>query len=113
MENYVNSITTMKKLLSITLLLCCSLHLAGQIPDIVKTQGIISPTHQANIGKIAFAAKAIPIEAYKETDFLTSHELSNKSSLYITAFMDNSITNYLHQLAPDATLEELDKLLNK
>jgi CubicO group peptidase (beta-lactamase class C family) len=77
--------------------------------DIVKNEGITSPLHQANIGKITFMSKLIPIESYKETDFLKTLELTNTGDLSVRAFMSNSLTNYLHRLAPDLTAEELGK----
>lgn len=73
----------------------------------VPTIGITTPTHKANIGRITFLSDVIPIEEYKESDFLTSHEIEENSELYIRAFFDNSLTNYLHQLDTSLTAEEL------
>ena len=84
-----------------------SLTAFGQIKDIVQTDGITTPLHQANIGRITFMSDNIPIETYKESDFLTSFELNRVSDLNIRVFMDNSITNYLHQLEPDVDPEVL------
>lgn len=75
--------------------------------DVVKSEGITSPLHQANVGKITFMSKLIPIENYKETDFLKSFEVKEASDLNIRVFMSNSLTNYLHRLAPELTAEEL------
>ncbi|MBC7911889.1 MAG: serine hydrolase [Pyrinomonadaceae bacterium] len=77
--------------------------------DLVKTEGITNPLHQANIGKITFMSTLIPIENYKETDFLKAFELKETGDLNIRVFMDNSLTNYLHRLAPSLTAEELVK----
>jgi Beta-lactamase class C and other penicillin binding proteins len=77
--------------------------------DIVKSEGITSPLHQANIGKITFMAKPIPLENYKETDFLKTFELKETGDLNIRVFMSNSLTNYLHRLAPELTADELIK----
>lgn len=79
----------------------------AQIKDIVATDGITSPLHKANTGKITFMNGNIPIEQYKESDFLTVFELKAAADLNIRVFMSNSITNYLHLLAPDLTAEEL------
>jgi CubicO group peptidase (beta-lactamase class C family) len=98
--------------LSILLFLFCSLQSFGQTSDIVKNNGITSPLHQANIGKIIFTDKAIPVTNLKATDFLTSYDLTNKSNLFITVFMGNSLTNYLHQLAPGLSIEALTKTGN-
>ncbi len=91
------------------LLLSCTV--CGQ-SDLVKNQGITSPLHQANIGKITFMSKPIPIENYKEADFLKTFELKENSDLSIRTFMSNSLTNYLHRLAPELTADELTKIGN-
>ena len=83
--------------------------LYGQSSDLVKTQGITSAVHQANIGKIIFTDKDIPAADLKPTDFLNTYALTNKSNLFITVFMGNSLTNYLHQLAPELSADELTK----
>lgn len=49
----------------------------------------------------------IPLDELKESDFLKSFPLSHRSDLNIRVFMGNSVTNYLHQLAPDITAEQL------
>lgn len=90
----------------ISILFCITLF--GQVEDIVQTDGIINPLHQANVGKITFMPGNIPLEEYKETDFLTEFELTPASNLNIRVFMDNSITNYMHRLAPELTAEELN-----
>lgn len=77
--------------------------------DLVKNEGIKSPLHQRNVGKVTFMPKLIPIEDYKETDFLKTYELKEKGDLNIRVFMGNSLTNYLHRLAPELTAEELTK----
>lgn len=77
--------------------------------NLVKTDGITTELHRANIGKVTFMAKPIPIESYKESDFLTSYDLSESGDLNIRVFMANSLTNYLHALAPELTAEELTK----
>lgn len=75
--------------------------------DIVKSEGITSPLHRAHAGKITFMSKLIPIENYKEADFLKTFELKETGDLNIRVFMSNSLTNYLHRLAPGLTAEEL------
>lgn len=81
----------------------------GQIPDLVQTDGIVHPLHKANIGRIRFMNGNIPLDQLKETDFLTSFLLKPASDLNIRVFLGNSITNYLHHLAPALTEEELNK----
>src|SRR5215204_4143038 len=77
--------------------------------DIVKTEGIKGAVHEANRGKITFMSQPIPVESFRETDFLKTFELKPSGNLYLRAFMDNSLTNYLHRLAPDLSAEELIK----
>lgn len=97
------------RLLPILLSLLVACRLYGQTNDLIKTQGITSAVHQANIGKIIFTDKDIPAADLKATDFLTTYALTNKSNLFITVFMGNSLTNYLHQIAPELTADELTK----
>jgi CubicO group peptidase (beta-lactamase class C family) len=80
----------------------------GQIKDIVQTDGIKSQIHKDNIGKITFMSRNIPLDEYKETDFLTTFELKQETNLNIRVFMDNSITNYMHRLAPKLPTDELN-----
>ncbi|GAB5409008.1 MAG: hypothetical protein BalsKO_13730 [Balneolaceae bacterium] len=75
--------------------------------DIVQTKGITSPVHEANIGKIIFTDKPIPLEKYQEGDFLSSYEIKDNSEFYFRAFLGNSLTNYLHQLDTNLPSEEL------
>lgn len=94
-------------ILIIQLYFVLSVSLSGQTQDIVKTAGITSDLHQSNIGKIIFTSKQVPLSQLKETDFLKSYVLTNKSDLFFTVFMDNSATNYMHRLAPELSADEL------
>jgi hypothetical protein len=78
----------------------------------VKDNGITSPLHKENVGKIVFTSKNIATGEYKEADFLPSYRLTPKANLYMTAFMKQSLTNYLHSMAPDLPDTELTKLGN-
>ncbi len=97
---------------SATLCLVLSLSPACQGEDLVKTDGITSPLHKAHIGEITFMAKPIPVEDYRESDFLKTFELAENRDLNIRVFMGNSLTNYLHPLAPGLSAEELNKAGN-
>ncbi len=100
----------MQKSLCIIIFLSFSfIQTSGQQKDIVKNEGITSPLHQANIGKIIFTSKSIPLAELKETDFLNYYELTNKSDLFITVFMGNSMTNFMHFIAPDLSASGLVK----
>lgn len=93
--------------LFITLKLLISTTVLPQTKDIVQCEGITSPMHQSNIGKITFMSKVIPIEEYQESDFLTSFGLKDNCDLNIRTFMGNSLTNYLHLLSGDLSAAEL------
>jgi CubicO group peptidase (beta-lactamase class C family) len=86
--------------------------LHGQPTNIVTNQGITSAFHRANLGKIVFTSQNIPVSALAQKDVLTEYTLTNKSDLFMTVFMDNSMTNYLHALAPDLTADSLVKMGN-
>jgi len=77
--------------------------------DVVKDEGITSDLHRKNVGKIIFTAKAIPVETLKESDFIQSVHLNETSDLAIKAFLVNSLTNYLHVLAPALSAAELTR----
>ncbi len=98
-----------KQLFVLPLLILISHHLFSQSSDLVKSDSITYLVHKRNVGKIAFMGKTIPIEEFRESDFLTSFELKEKTDLNIRVFMGNSLTNYLHILSPQSTVEELVK----
>ncbi|QGK77118.1 hypothetical protein [Flavobacterium sp. SLB02] len=79
----------------------------SQNADLFKTEGITGELHQSNIGKVTFMDGNIPLDQYKKTDFLQSFNLTYKSNLNIRIFLDNSITNYLHELAPNLSADKL------
>src|SRR5687768_3536921 len=75
--------------------------------DMVKSEGITSDLHRINLGKIIFTAKPVPIESLQEKDFLQTVELKQTADLSFRAFLGNSLTNYLHRLAPQLSADEL------
>lgn len=87
----------------------CAQNSSNQMSDIVQNEGVTVPIHKANIGKITFASKVIPLKDNTESDFLSSFEIKENSELYIKAFLGNSLTNYLHQLDTTLTAEQLVK----
>ena len=86
--------------------------LYAQPKDIVTNQGITSPFHLANLGKVLFTSQNIPASELRQKDVLKEYTLTNKSDLFMTVFMGNSMTNYLHGLAPDLTADSLVKIGN-
>jgi CubicO group peptidase (beta-lactamase class C family) len=100
----------MKRLLLIvcTIIFLCLTN-SCRTKDIVKTEGITSELHKDNIGKIVFTTHKISPADLKETDFLKSYTLTNKSDLFMTVFQGNSVTNYLHLLNPGMNANDIDK----
>lgn len=100
----------MKKFFAIfTTIFLTTINLFGQSIEFVKSDSIAYPIHKSNIGKIAFMGKTVPIENFKQSDFLTSFELKEKTDLNIRVFLENSLTNSLHLLSPQSTADELTK----
>ena len=63
----------MKNLASIVIVIILNhINAIGQIKDLVKCDSITYSVHKANIGTIAFMGPIVPIESFKETDFLTT-----------------------------------------
>jgi CubicO group peptidase (beta-lactamase class C family) len=97
-------------ILIIFLLIVAGLY--AQSNNIVTNQGITSALHQANLGKILFTSQNIPVSKLQQKDVLKEYTLTHNSDLFMTVFMDNSMTNYLHRLAPDLTADSLVKVGN-
>lgn len=87
-------------------------NLFAQPSNIVTNQGITSAFHQANLGKIVFTAKNIAATELRPEDVLREYTFTNKSDLFMTVFMGNSITNYLHYLAPHLSADSVVKIGN-
>lgn len=98
-----------KKISLLVVVFLTIINLFGQTTDFVKCDSITYPIHKANIGKIAFMTKTVPIETFKQTDFLTTFELLEEADLNIRVFFGNSLTNFLHLLSPQLTPDELTK----
>lgn len=97
----------MKTVLTVIFINLFGFLISGQTKDLVKNDGITSALHKANTGKVTFMNGNIPLNQYKQSDFLKSFPLTYRSDLNIRVFMDNSVTNYLHQLAPNLSSEQL------
>ncbi|WP_017497240.1 serine hydrolase [Flavobacterium sp. WG21] len=88
-------------------LLFCNGIISAQNNDLFKPDEITTELHKNNIGKVTFMKGNIPLEQYKESDILKSFELTYKSDLNIRVFMNNSVINYLHQLNPELSADQL------
>ncbi|WP_175623004.1 serine hydrolase domain-containing protein [Chryseobacterium schmidteae] len=81
----------------------------SQNSNIVEPEKIENSVQKNNLGEIMFLDKAISLENTKETDFLKSMTFQEDKDLDIRVFQDNSLVNYLHQLNPSLTADELLK----
>ncbi|WP_374174823.1 serine hydrolase domain-containing protein [Flavobacterium tructae] len=88
-------------------LLFCNGIISAQNNNLFKPDEITTELHKNNIGKVTFMKGNIPLEQYKESDILKSFELTYKSDLNIRVFMNNSVINYLHQLNPELSADQL------
>lgn len=93
----------------LTTIFLTTFNLFGQAADFVKSDKIKYPIHKENMGKIVFMGRNIPIENFKQSDFLETFELKDSTDLDIRVFLKNSLTNSLHLLAPKSTVDELIK----
>jgi len=75
--------------------------------EIVKSEGITTPLHQANAGKIAFVSRNVPADSLNAADLLQTFDLKETGDLAMRGFMATSLTNYLHRLAPQLSAAEL------
>lgn len=98
-----------KKNIVLFILVITNFNLYSQMKNIVICDSVTYSIHKANIGKIAFMEKAIPIETFTQTDFIQTFELNENSYLNIRVFLGNSLTNYLHLLSPQLTADDLTK----
>jgi len=80
--------------------------------DIVAIEGVRTSLQKSNRGRIFFTARFVPSLELKTRDFQSSCTLSPKSDLFFVAFFDNSLTNYLHRLAPGLAADSLVKIGN-
>ena len=78
----------------------------AQADIFVKDEGVTNDLHRANVGRIVFAPKS---DTTAEADFLKTFELKETGDLAIRAFMQTSLTNYLHRLAPEKSSDELNR----
>lgn len=98
-----------KKNIMLFILVITNFNLYSQMKNIVICDSVTYSIHKANIGKIAFMEKAVPIETFTQTDFIQTFELNENSDLNIRVFLGNSLTNYLHLLSPQLTADDLTK----
>ena len=95
------------KITTVAFVLLSCLNVLGQKTEFVKSDSLLYPIHKANLGKIAFIGTAIALENLKKIDFLKSITFTEKTDLNIRVFLEQSLTNHLHLLAPQASSDAL------
>ncbi|MDP9960140.1 serine hydrolase domain-containing protein [Chryseobacterium lathyri] len=98
----------MKSILLFALFLSFGFSL-GQSKNSTGPDTIINPLHKKYIGKIVFLDKTVLPDHLKESDFLKTTIFQENKDLDIRVFMDNSLVNYLRQIDPSLSSEELLK----
>lgn len=81
----------------------------GQNSNIINPEKIENLLQKKYSGKVVFFNKTISLENLKDPDILTSSVFQENGDLGIYAFFGNSLVNYLHQLEPKWTVDELLK----
>ncbi|MBM7419122.1 MULTISPECIES: serine hydrolase domain-containing protein [Chryseobacterium] len=93
-------------LLALIFVFCLSF---GQTSNIIEPEKIENSVQKNHLNEIMFLDKAISLENTQETDLLKSMTFQEDKDLDIRVFQDNSLVNYLHQLNPSLTADELLK----
>lgn len=87
-----------------------TLPLTAQPPNAVKQAPQIPVLPEDYTGQITFTAKDIPLVALQESDLLTAYAFTNRSELFMAAFMGKPLIQHLQILSSDKSAEELAKL---
>ncbi|WP_449401064.1 hypothetical protein [Chryseobacterium wanjuense] len=98
----------MKSIILFILILISGLSF-GQNQNIIEPERIENAVHKNHINKIVFLNKAISLENIKESDLIKIMTFQEDKDFDIRVFLDNSLVNYLHQLDPDLSADELLK----
>ncbi len=98
----------MKSILLFVILLSFGLS-SGQSQNVTDPDAIIQPIHKKYNNQIIFLDKTISPDQIKESNFLKTMVFQEDKDLDIRIFMDNSLVNYLHQIDPALSTDELLK----
>lgn len=81
----------------------------GQTKNLVTPEKIENSVQKNHLNTVLFLDKVIALENLKESDLLKSMTFQEDKDLDIRVFMDNSLVNYLHEIDPTLTTDELLK----
>ncbi|MDQ0782930.1 serine hydrolase [Chryseobacterium sp. W4I1] len=98
----------MKSILLFIILLVSGISF-GQDKNITEPEVITNPVHKKYANQIIFLDKTVSPDQIKESDFLKHLVFQEDKDLDIRIFMNNSLINYLHQIDPSLSAEELLK----
>lgn len=98
----------MKPIILFALILISSLSFS-QVKNIIEPEKIENSVQKNHLNKIVFLDKVIALENIKENDLLKTMTFQEDKDFDIRVFMDNSLVNYLHQIDPTLSADELLK----
>ncbi|ANF51492.1 serine hydrolase [Chryseobacterium glaciei] len=81
----------------------------GQAQNLITPEKIENSVQKNHLNTVLFLDKVIALENLKENDLLKNMIFQEDKDLDIRVFMDNSLVNYLHELNPTLTADELLK----
>lgn len=81
----------------------------GQERNIITPEKIDNTLQKNHLNTIAFLDQATALENLKEDDLLKRMNFQEDKNLDLRVFMDNSLVNYLHELDPSLTVDQLIK----
>lgn len=98
----------MKNIFSFALILI-SYFSFSQTSNIIESEKIENSLQKTYLNKIVFLDKTLSLENIRESDFISSMIFQEDKDLDIRVFQENSLVNYLHQLDPSLSIDELLK----
>jgi len=81
----------------------------GQTQNLITPEKIENSVQKNHLNTVLFLDKVIALENLKENNLLKNMIFQEDKDLDIRVFMDNSLVNYLHELDPTLTADELLK----
>lgn len=81
----------------------------GQTQNLITPEKIENSIQKNHLNTVLFLDKVIALENLKESDLVKNITFQEDKDLDIRVFMDNSLVNYLHELDPTLTADELLK----
>ena len=100
----------MNKRFFLSLVLILALPAFAEIRDraAVPDRDIADAPRRADVGRVAFIEKPVPVESSSEADFLKEFELREPCDLNIVVFLKEPLTRSLSALAPGVDGDELN-----